>query len=88
MRIVFQKSYCQILDFFKKIFIYKEKRGVVTKVELVQKIKILQLYFETLKLLSKYSLQSNSMTVNLKVTITIFHLTREIKNIHRNKLYQ
>ena len=88
MRIVLQKSYCQILDFFKKIFIYKEKRGVVTKVELVQKIKILQLYFETLKLLSKYSLQSNSMTVNLKVTITIFHLTREIKNIHRNKLYQ
>ena len=88
MRIVLQKSYCQILDFFKKIFIYKEKRGVVTKVELVQKIKILQLYFETLKLLSKYSLQSNSMTVNLKVTITIFHLLREIKNIHRNKLYQ
>ena len=88
MRIVLQKSYCQILDFFKKIFIYKEKRGVVTKVELLQKIKILQLYFETLKLLSKYSLQSNSMTVNLKVTITIFHLTREIKNIHRNKLYQ
>ena len=64
MRIVLQKSYCQILDFFKKIFIYKEKRGVVTKVELLQKIKILQLYFETLKLLSKYSLQSNSMTVN------------------------
>ena len=88
MRIVLQKSYCQILDFFKKIFIYKEKRGVVTKVELLQKIKILQLYFETLKLLSKYSLQSNSMMVNLKVTITIFHLTREIKNIHRNKLYQ
>ena len=88
MRIVLQKSYCQILDFLKKIFIYKEKRGVVTKVELVKKIKILQLYFETLKLLSKHSLQSNSMTVNLKVTITIFHLTREIKNIHRNKLYQ
>ena len=88
MRIVLQKSYCQILDFFKKIFIYKEKRGVVTKVKLVKKIKILQLYFETWKLLLKHSLQSNSMTVNLKVTITIFHLTREIKNIHRNKLYQ
>ena len=88
MRIVLQKSYCQILDFFKKIFIYREIRGVVTKVELVKKIKILQLYFETWKLLLKHSLQSNSMTVNLKVTITIFHLTREIKNIHRNKLYQ
>ena len=88
MRIVLQKSYCQILDFLKKIFIYKEKRGVVTKVKLVKKIKILQLYFETWKLLLKHSLQSNSMTVNLKVTITIFHLTREIKNIHRNKLYQ
>ena len=88
MRIVLQKSYCQILDYLKKIFIYKEKRGVVTKVKLVKKIKILQLYFETWKLLLKHSLQSNSMTVNLKVTITIFHLTREIKNIHRNKLYQ